>query len=104
VITAQDLIDSLGIPLASASDQAWAAQVVDAVNEYVDGLPWVTPDAWTPRYRTGATMLAQRVYEARSAPLGAAGLDVTGALVRATTDPEVGRLLRLGKYQVPRVG
>jgi hypothetical protein len=104
VITAEDLIATLGIPLAGAADQAWARDTAYAVNAYVDRLPHVTPDDWDAATRVGALMLAQRIYAARSAPLGAAGLDVTGALVRATTDPEVGRLLRTGKYMAPRVG
>lgn len=104
MLTTATLIASLGIPLASETDTAWAELVCAAVNDYVDGLPHVTPGAWDNRTLTGATMLGQRIYEARSAPLGAAGLDVTGSLVRATTDPEVGRLLRTGSYTTPRAG
>lgn len=104
MLTTQDLLDALGISLAGPSEQAWAQQCANAVNDYVDALPHVTPGAWTPRTHTGASLLAQRIYAGRSAPLGAAGYDVTGSLIRATTDPEVGRMLRVGRYAIPRVG
>jgi hypothetical protein len=106
VLTVDDLLAALGIPPDGATNEAWAQQAVDAVNAYVARLPHVIKagGAWTDDTKTGASMLAQRIYEARSAPLGAAGIDVTGALMRSTTDPEVGRLLRIGRYQTPRAG
>lgn len=103
-ITAAALLGSLGVTAATAADTEWAERAAAAATEYVDELPHVTPGDWDERATVGALMLAQRIYSARSAPLGAAGMDVTGALVRATTDPEVGRLLRVGKYAAPRVG
>lgn len=98
------LLGSLGVTGASPVDTEWAERAAAAATEYVDQLPHVDPGAWDHRSHTGALMLAQRIYSARSAPLGAAGMDVTGALVRATTDPEVGRLLRVGRYETPRIG
>ncbi len=102
MLTMADLVAALGIDPAAAADRAWAQAAVDGINTYVDRLPHVTPGAWDAMTHLGATMLAQRAYAARSAPLGAAGMDVTGSLVRATTDPEVGRLLRVGRYATPR--
>lgn len=108
MITADQLKAALGIPPADSADDAWAAQVVAAVNEYVAGLPWVADHAdapaWPEQAITGALLLAMRTYSARSAPLGMATLDAAGSLQVAQTDPEVGRLLRLGRYTQPGVG
>ncbi len=104
-LTRQDLLDALGIPLASAADAAWADAAVDAVNAYVDALPHVAAGGWDARTRTGATMLAVRIYQSRSAAGGGAAYDVAGALVQASASPEVGRLLRIGRgYARARVG
>lgn len=104
MLTVEDVLAALGIPLAGGLDRDWCEAVTAAAAEYVDRLPHVTPGAWDSPTRIGATMLAVRLYHSRSAPLGAAGADIAGGLVRATTDPEVGRLLRLGRYQTPRAG
>lgn len=104
MLTVAEVAAALGISPASPTDDAWLAQVVAAVNVYVDALPHVTAGDWDGRTLLGATMLAQRCYAARSAPLGAAGMDVTGAMMKATTDPEVGRMLRTGRYMKPAAG
>lgn len=107
-IDAAQLKQALGITAGDTADDAWAGQVCEAVNEYVAALPWVaehqTAPAWPQTATTGALLLAMRTYSARSAPLGMATLDVTGALQVAQTDPEVARLLRLGRYTMPGVG
>lgn len=103
-ITAEELLSLQGIAPAAAADRAWSQECAAAASDYVDSLPHVTPGEWPPRIRAGALMLAQRLYAARSAPLGAAGVDLTGSLVRATTDPEVSRLLGTGRYTRPRAG
>lgn len=106
MLTSDALFGALGTTPAGAPDQAWADTVCVAVNDYVSRLPHVVPmgSTWDGPTETGAVMLGMRLYSARSAPLGAAGYDVTGALVRATSDPEVGRMLRVGRYAMPRVG
>jgi hypothetical protein len=106
VLTVDGLIEALGINPASDKDVAWATTSVAGINAYVNRLPHVKAagEVWDDSTTLGATLLAQRAYAARGAPLGAAGLDVTGAMVRATTDPEVGRYLRIGRYARPRAG
>lgn len=105
-ITADDIRATRGIPFASPDDADWAASVAAGVNAYVNKLPHVIKagGVWDDMTTLGARMLGQRAYEARSAPLGAAGMDVAGALVKASTDPEVGRYLRIGGYTTPRAG
>jgi len=102
-ITAADVQAALGIPTASPADSAWLDTVTAAANSYVARLSHVS-DPWDAATQAGAVMLAVRLYHSRSAPLGAAGTDIAGGLVRATTDPEVGRLLRIGRYQKPMAG
>ena len=105
MLTAADLLDALGIPGASGSDAAWAQRAVDAVNVFVDGLPHVTPGAWDDRTTAGALLLATEVYQARSAPAGAPGLDITGGFVAGQMSGRVGQLLRIGRtYGAPRAG
>lgn len=112
MITTSELFGALGVTAASPADDSWAGQAVAAVNAYVGGLPWVqdhlaaaAPDTtWPPAATAGALMLAMRVYSARSAPLGMATLDVTGALQVAQTDPSVQWLLRSGRFTPPGVG
>lgn len=106
MLTPAALFGALGTSPAGAPDSAWAETVCAAVNGYVGRLPHVAAagEPWDGPTETGAVMLGMRLYSSRSAPLGAAGYDVTGALVRATSDPEVGRMLRIGRYAMPRVG
>jgi hypothetical protein len=78
-----------------------------AATSYVNELPHVTPanvdpaPQWDDATRTGAVMLAGRLYQSRNAPLGAAGFDAAGGLVLARTDPEISRLLRIGRFLRP---
>jgi hypothetical protein len=99
MLTAPDLIAALGTKPARPVDEAWAQQVVDGVNGYVDDLPHVIPGEWDKRTLLGANMLAQEAY--RGGREG--GLDVAGALTRAE-DPNVERYLRIGRFQKPKAG
>lgn len=106
MLTAADLLNALGVPMASPEDEAWAGTVVAGVNTYVDRLPHVRPGAWDAQTITGAVLLATDVYQSRSAPGGAPGLDLTGGFIAgAATRGQVGRLLRVGaSYATPRAG
>lgn len=105
MIAPDDVAAALGIAPASAADTAWLQSATDAANAYVMRLPQCAGGAvWSADTITGAIMLAVRLYHSRSAPLGAAGTDVAGGLVRASTDPEIGRLLRIGRYTAPAAG
>lgn len=104
MITGSDLIAALGIPLASAADQAWADECAAGVTAYVDALPHVTPADWDPRTRVGAILLAKVTYNQRSAGDGIPTLDLTGSLNKPETAREIHRYLRIGWAAMPRVG
>ena len=104
MLTPADLLAALGIPPASQGDTDWAASVVAGVNDYVDALPHVDPSAWDARTTTGATLLAQAIYSARSAPDGAAGIDVVGGMIPVKMNPRIGQMLRIAGYTPPRAG
>jgi hypothetical protein len=105
MLTVADLVAVLGINPARPVDEAWAAAVVDGVNDYVDHLPHVTPGAWDRRTLTGASMLAQTAYEARGGANGAAALDLVAAADAADTKwPQFSRYLRIGRHTKPRAG
>jgi len=106
-VTAANVSAYLGLP--ATADQAWLAQCADAATAYVNGLPHVVTTAdpapdWAPDTVAGATMLAGRLYQSRNAPLGAAGFDAMGGVVVTRTDPELARLLRIGRFLPPRTG
>lgn len=105
MLTPEDLIAALGLPVATPADQAWAENVVAGVNAYVDRLRHVTPGAWDGQTFAGATLLAVDIYGSRSAPAGAPGIDVTGGMVAGHIRGQVGRLLRVGaSYAAPAAG
>lgn len=106
-VTAADVSEYLGLP--ATADQAWLAKCAAAASAYVNALPHVVtsetpPPEWTADTAAGATMLAGRLYQSRNAPLGAAGFDAMGGVVVTRTDPELARLLRIGRFLPPRTG
>lgn len=104
-VTADDVAAYLGLP--ATADREWLTRAADAATAYVNGLSHVTPadvdpaPEWADDTAAGAVMLAGRFYQSRNAPLGAAGFDAAGGLVLARTDPELARLLRIGRYLRP---
>ena len=101
LVTAEDVRDYLR--LQDSADSAWLADAAAAATDYVNGLSHVNAVDWDDRTRTGAIMLAGRLYSSRNAPLGAAGFDAMGGVISARTDPEVARLLRIGRYTPPSI-
>jgi hypothetical protein len=101
LVTAEDVRDYLR--LQDSADSAWLADAAAAATDYVNGLSHVDDEDWDDRTRTGAIMLAGRLYSSRNAPLGAAGFDAMGGVISARTDPEVARLLRIGRYTPPSI-
>jgi hypothetical protein len=112
-ITVGDVVEYLALPEPlDPADEAWIGDVVDAVNEWVAGLPIVVdqlvavppveppePVPWPARARTGAIMLAGHIYQSRNSPNGRPNLD--GGLSPAYADPEVSRLLELRRWARP---
>lgn len=99
MLTAPDLIAALGVNPARPVDEAWAQQVVDGVNAFVDDLPHVVPGDWDKRTLLGANQLAQEAYrDGRSG-----GLDVVGTLSKSGNE-SIGRYLRIDSHLRPRAG
>ena len=101
LVTGEDVRNYLR--LQDSADAAWLQDAADAATDYVNSLAHVDATEWDYRTRTGAIMLAGRLYSSRNAPLGAAGVDSMGGVISARTDPEVARLLRIGRYTPPAV-
>lgn len=101
VVTAEDIRDYLR--LQDSADSAWLADCAAAATDYVNGLTHVDTENWDERTRTGAIMLGGRLYSSRNAPLGSAGFDAMGGVITARIDPEVARLLRIGRYTPPAI-
>jgi hypothetical protein len=101
LVTAEDVRDYLR--LQDSADSAWLADAAAAATDYVNGLSHVNPEEWDNQTRTGAIMLSGRLYSSRNAPLGSAGFDAMGSIVSARTDPEVARLLKIGRYTPPAI-
>lgn len=97
----------LGIKAGSTGpDVAAAPAVAAAVAGFIDSLPGVVPEAWTPAQRQGATMLAARIIRRRNSLSGVEAFsgDAGGAVYVSRNDPDVALLLGLGAYKKPRVG
>ena len=99
IVTADDVRDYLRLP--EDADAAWLQEAADAATGYVNALAHVDAEEWYAGERTGAIMLAGRIYSSRNAPLGAAGFDAMGGIITSRTDPEIARLLRVGRYAPP---
>lgn len=111
MITSAQILAELGLTEAqlSAADIAHLGVTVDAVNAYVGRIPWayvvpqdpvVDPTApWAGDTTLGALILGSRLYTRRNSPLGmAAFTEEGGASYIARYDPDVDRLLRIGKH------
>lgn len=106
-VTAADIAAYLRQPVDEGVDQAWATQAAAGATAYVNSLTHVadsTETEWDADTRAGAVMLAGRLFQSRNAPLGAAGFDAMGGVVISRTDPELARLLRIGRFLPPAVG
>lgn len=103
VVTSESVIawSSLG----SNVDEASLADIVEAVDEFVRGIPAVVvfvsqdpapdPFEWPRRYVVGARMLAARLYRRRNSAEGVASFASEGVLYVRRNDPDIVSLLRL---------
>lgn len=60
--------------------------------------------SWPPNIRLGAKMLAGRLYRRRNSPAGVESLGELGPVYVSRNDPDLAQLLRIGRYERPKVG
>lgn len=89
-----------GDPLPARAEQArlGAAAYVERVRADLD---WTDP---APDVVMGAAILASRLHARAGSPLGLASFAEFGASAVLRLDPDVERLLGLGRYAKPKVG
>lgn len=96
----------LGSDLAESVDAASMQQFCNGAASYVEGRRsdlWATVDDAlvfqpTPAVVTGASMLAYRFYARRTSPLGVIGFTEDGAMGILKDDPDIARLLGIGRH------
>lgn len=96
--------------IADDTDDDLIAWSLSATLDHVATLPYIhrqlvpdDPDTWSEDARLGTLMLAARTYRRRNTP---GGLEVLADQVAYTPqyDPDIERLLRVGKRAAPGVG
>lgn len=60
--------------------------------------------SWPPNIKLGAKMLAARLYRRRNSPAGVESLGELGPVYVSRNDPDLAQLLRIGRYERPKVG
>lgn len=102
----------LGDDLAEPIDSTSLLEYVEGVREYVEGKRrdlWTTADpdadppvlstfAATSSVRLGAAMLTYRFYSRRTSPLGVIGFTEDGASGMLREDPDIAKLLGIGRH------
>ena len=92
---------------AQGPDVENAPDVADAVAAWIDSLPSPLRDedgGWGASTVMGAVMLTARLIRRRNSPAGIEAFSGDGATYVSREDPDVARLLRLGKHKPPQVG
>lgn len=114
-ITVEEVCAVIGIavPDDGTPDGVWMRQCVGSINALArDCVPRLRAgtsgesgsEDWPEDIRTGLIMWAQRQWARRSSPTGITGYSDSGATYVARWDPDVERLLRIGKWARPVVG
>lgn len=105
--------NQLGIAEDDVADDTYIQGVVDAVNEYVKGLPIAAgadtdpaPADWDafPRVLLGSTMLGARLVRRRNTPDGVAAFAEGAPVYVRRNDPDVAQMLAIGASRKPQVG
>ena len=99
-LTVDALLAHLGTP--DEPERAEAATCLDAAIAFVTRYH-SDPDSWDAAVRLGCLMQAAGLFRRRHTPGGIEQFGETGIYTRAV-DTEVERLLRIGRYAIPRVG
>ena len=100
----------LGLNPADVFDEAALDGAVAAANAYLDRLPARLtstidePPAPLATATQAATMQAARWYSRRNSPQGVANFEELGAAYVSRYDPDLERLLRIGRSAMPSVG
>lgn len=108
-LTAEKVAAVLGGDLSSAIDDASMQQFCNGTASYVEGRRsdlFVTSDDETPvttfeptsSVLVGAALLAYRFYSRRTSPLGVIGFTEDGAAGILKDDPDIARLLGIGRH------
>lgn len=100
-ITRADVEGHLGVSPASDRDVIHLDRVTAAVVSWVERNVVVDDLGHGAEHELGAILLAARLYARRGSPLGVAAFAELGAAYVSRHDPDVERLLGLGK---PKVG
>lgn len=95
----------LGVSAAGAADETALSLAADAASEWVAehvlGLDPANPAGWPTEARStvvlGTKMLAARWYQRRSSPNGVASFGEFGTAYVMRHDPDIARLLGLGR-------
>lgn len=109
VVERQDVKTFLGEQSYGVADLE-IDQVCEAVTaliaSYVDfEVPTYDNDrSWPPNIKLGGKMLAGRLYRRRNSPAGVESLGELGPVYVSRNDPDLAQLLRIGRYERPRVG
>lgn len=109
MITAQEVIDWMGVKNLPANDLTALTAVVSAVNFYVDNLPnidreeIVPGNEWKATTKLGAIMLAARIYRRKNSP---GGIEAVGDMTTYVSryDADIARLLHIDSFRKPMVG
>lgn len=108
-LDAAQVVTAIGDDLAAQTDDAALQFWCDGTRDYVEDKrrdlfvqpedpelpPVFTP---TPRVVSGAALLAYRLYMRRNTPMGVVGFD-GGAERILRDDPDIGRMLGIGKFR-----
>lgn len=100
IITTAEVLTSLGLSEAHASE---VAPVTAAVNSLVAKYKG-DHESWPDHWKQGARMLAARIYRRRDSPAGVESMGELGPVYVQRNDPDLAQLLELGRYAPPMVG
>lgn len=109
-IQATQVAQYLGVPLPTDPDDLFVLeQVTDAVNlmvpETVPRVRDMDPAAeWPADVTTAALMQAARLFTRRRSPTGIQTYTETGAVYTPRWDPDIEKLLHIGKWAPPAFG
>lgn len=107
MITASDVASFLKLPPGESESeplQLATAAAVALVESYHGPIDNSSQPAGAANMKLGTIMLAARVYRRRNSPAGVEALGELGPVYVSRNDPDLAQLLKIGRYQVPRVG
>lgn len=81
-----------------------AASYVEDVRPDLAAAYAAEPGTVPPRVRMGAVLLAARLYARKGSPQGVAGYGEFGTAAVPRLDPDVERMLGIGRHASPRIG